>query len=358
VRLFRRSRNRRIDRRRRRSLRALRTLAPLIVAAAAVALLRLEPTPDTSSMGFGMDRRALPELELPELPEVVGRANGPAHTQDRATSQAGSRSSDETHAATGIAALAAGSAAAPEGRVAQADSPEPESPSEPGAMRRLGLPLRRFLRAPWLHLRRVHFLGLRRVEASSLAAELGLSPEQALLDIDPAELCADLLATERFAECSGIRVPPGTLLLALRERSAIAVVEETGRGLSEDGRTFSLEPGEAGARPRVAGDAVRALPYLEACAWAGIPLHRAEVHLTAFGRTHATLWVTPAGPRLLPGTDPIASLLRYRALAQAGAFESADVEIDLRFRGRVVVRKVARIRSGDDRSRGDERKRA
>jgi hypothetical protein len=196
------------------------------------------------------------------------------------------------------------------------------------------------LRSPFFVVRNVSLSGLRALDAASVRAALELPEPLALIDVDPDALCARLLARmPRLSACDIDRLPPTTLRAVLRERTPIAVLPG-GDGVDADGVRFPLQKGESTGLPRVAGDLARLLPYLEAAPLAGVTLEAAATR----GGAGKAIELSPAGTgiRVLPGDDPLESLLRYRAIAESGVLERlAARELDLRFRGRAFLRNFA-----------------
>ena len=196
------------------------------------------------------------------------------------------------------------------------------------------------LRSSLFHVRRVPFSGLRKLDPDVVRAALDLPALISLIDLDPEALCVRVTSRlPRIAECDIDRIPPGTLRVALRERTPIGALEG-GDGIDADGVRFPLLPGEAAGLPRLAGDVARLVPYLESAPVAGVALEAA----TARGGKRSVIELQPAGTRirLLAGDDPLETLLRYRAIAESGVLERLSArELDLRFRGRAFLRDFA-----------------
>ena len=216
------------------------------------------------------------------------------------------------------------------------------------ALHRFELPLlkiapidwREALRLPFLRLDRVYFFGLRKLDAQSLTDSLGLSERIALVDVNPGAVCAGLRSQGRIEDCTAVRLPPGILAVAVRERDPVAVLEDTTTGVSADGQHVPLLRDEAEALPRVTGEIDRALAYVEAAELAGVPLRRVDARPKGSDRVEVVLYPRHRVLRILPGPHPVASLMRYRVLVGAGAIDRDGLELDLRFRGRVFLREM------------------
>jgi len=211
-----------------------------------------------------------------------------------------------------------------------------------------GLDWRAALRRPFLRLDHIHVFGLRSSDAETLTRRLGLSNELALIDVDPERVCEQLEATARIAACTALRIFPRTLAIAVRERTPVAVLEATGEGVASDGQRFELQDGEALELPRIVGDVERALVYVDAATRVGVGLRRIEARPASAAQPHYILWPIGTDLRILPGDDPTHSLLRYLTLMRARAIERAGVELDLRFRGRAFLRKIAPAQWDDE----------
>jgi hypothetical protein len=196
------------------------------------------------------------------------------------------------------------------------------------------------LRSPLFRVRGVTLHGLRTLDPGVVERALALPGEMALVDVDPAALCADLRKKiRRVADCEISRRPTGTLSAKLREREPIGVLAN-GEGVDAQGVRFALRAGEAAALPRVTGELKRLLPYLEAAPLAGVELASAATR----GGARKIVELRPAGTqlRVLAGDDPLESLLRYRSIADSGVLDKLSArELDLRFRGRAFVRDLS-----------------
>jgi len=300
----------------------------LAIGLGSLALLRFESSlPESISMGLHLDPVALAEFRLPEP---------------------GRRSEPEPAPSTPRPPQASAASAAPLPEVPQPRPSRSDRASARAASAATPSTGWSWLRHPRLRVDRVLFFGLSRLDADLVTRELGLSNEVALIDVTPASLCDRLLTLGRFSRCAALRLPPSTVALAVRERDPIAVVEETGQGISRDGARFELLGDEGRALPRIAGDVARALPYVDAARWAAVPILRIEARATERSLPSLTAW--PQGPqrRVLLGADPIQTFLRYRALSQARVLDEAGLEIDLRFRGNVFLRKMAESADGNE----------
>ncbi len=286
----------------------LRACWVLGIGLGTLALLRFEQSlPENSSMGLHLDPHTLSELHRAKPAQPAGPASGAGNS--------GAGSGQQTHVSKASHTHARPSAA-----------------------------MRSWLRHPSLRLERVVFFGLNRVDEAAVTRELELSSEIALVDLSPNVLCDRLRALGRFSRCAALRLPPSTLAVAVREREPIAMIDETGQGVARDGSRFELLGDEGRRLPRIIGDVQRALPYVDAARWAAIPISRIEARSQDAARPHFTAWVRDPELRLLLGDDPIRTFLRYRALAGAdvlAADAEGALELDLRFRGNVFLRKIA-----------------
>lgn len=200
---------------------------------------------------------------------------------------------------------------------------------------------RAWLRTPSLELRRVHFIGLRSLDAARLTEQLALTDPKPLIDVSPAAICEQLEATGRIADCTAVRIPPQRLAIAVKERVPVAVIAQTRRGVDDEATSFPLEPGEGEDLPRISGDVERALRFVDAASHAGIELEKVEARAASEPRPHVILWPKQIRMRILPGDDPTESFRRLRELLPTNAAAQPGMELDLRFRGRAFLREVA-----------------
>jgi len=193
---------------------------------------------------------------------------------------------------------------------------------------------RAWLRQPAFALRRVDFIGARALDPAQLWHMAEVEAGRALIDVDPREIKRRLAAHPRISEVRVARLPPGRLLIGIREREPLAVDLETLEGLDALGARFPLDPAEVEALPKVRGDAAQALRVLAAA-------HSFEIELAAVEAGPDSANAEPAGDdlRLRLGSDPRRDLENWLRLRSSGLLARHQArEIDLRFEGSAVLR--------------------
>ncbi|MEE9279360.1 MAG: FtsQ-type POTRA domain-containing protein [Myxococcota bacterium] len=193
------------------------------------------------------------------------------------------------------------------------------------------------LRGPALQLRRVEFVGLERLDARALWRRAELPADAPLIDIDPAQVAARIAEHPRVERCQVLRLPPGRLLIGVRERVPVAVEAETGHGVDEQGARFPLQPGEPERLPRLDGSVRRALPLLRAARELGVAIR--SVRSRGARELDFEPWAGEIRVRV--GADVRAGLrdwLRLDASGLVGVYGAR--EVDLRFAGSAVLRQL------------------
>jgi cell division protein FtsQ len=204
------------------------------------------------------------------------------------------------------------------------------------------------LRRDALRLLTIEVRGLRWLSAETVIEKLSFAPGVHLVDIDPDTVCGRLRAHGRIASCAAVRVPPGRLLLALEERSPVAVLRETRDAIDHTGARFAIEPDERGALPTIEGDLSRVVAVLDAARQVGVPLLRVAAD-ESYG---VSVWPADAPMRVRVGETPVTSFAAYRSLSRAeltraaGVADLSTVELDLRFRGRIFLRAAPGVATG------------
>jgi hypothetical protein len=190
------------------------------------------------------------------------------------------------------------------------------------------------LHRPAFALRRIDFVGLRALDPEALRRMARLEPGIALVDVNPREVAGALARHPRISSARAARVPPGRLVVGIREREPLAVDAETLEGIDAGGARFPLEPAEIEALPRVRGDAAQALRVLAAARSLAVELGEVEADAE-------TASAAPAGEsvRLRLGGDPQRDLSNWLRLRASGLLARHQArEIDLRFEGSAVLR--------------------
>ena len=190
------------------------------------------------------------------------------------------------------------------------------------------------LRRPAFALRRIDFVGIRALDPEALLRLAALEPGVALIDVEPAEVVRAIARHPRVASARAARLPPGRLVIGVREREPLAVDAETLEGIDAGGARFPLEPQEIEALPQVRGDAAQALRVLAAARALGIEPDRIVAEPAA-----ATLEPAGEGVLLRLGADPQRDLSSWLRLRSSGLLARHPArEIDLRFEGSAVLR--------------------
>jgi hypothetical protein len=191
------------------------------------------------------------------------------------------------------------------------------------------------LRRPRFFLAHVHFLGLHSLSAEALWSLTGISTNTPLVDVDASEVARTLRSHPRIAAARAVRIPPGSLVIALRERVPIARDAASGAGLDASGHPFPLAPHEVASLPGVAGDAPRALSVVAAAAELGIAL----AHIEATSERDVRVRPADLDVEVRLGRNVRASLIDWIRVRSSGLVEARGAtEVDLRFRGGAVLR--------------------
>lgn len=241
--------------------------------------------------------------------------------------------------------------------------------------------------APWLWraidgpgraVEAIAVVGHERVDAEAIARRTGVERGAPIDAIDFAAAAAAVAAEPWVREARVRRAPDGTLLVAVEERAAAALLEDAARGawlaLESDGRPIApVEPDAWPALPRLRSlapvepgvpnaDAVRALALvgelaahgLPAAEWIALPLRDAPAAAAApdarAASAHGDADIAPAeagfrakladgGAEVVLGDAPAAEQLARLAtlLAERPDVARAAARIDLRFRDRAVL---------------------
>lgn len=195
--------------------------------------------------------------------------------------------------------------------------------------------LARALRGPRFRLRLVDVIGLHRVEAAALVAELPLDFGEPLVDVDVGALEAAAVRHRRIAGCRAVRLPPNRLLIDVQEREAVARLAGTRLGIDRDGERFPLALDEARELPEARGDPAAWLPLLLAARARGVAI--ANVAARAPGDVR----FRPAGRdvEVRIGRDPEGALDAWDELQGTGLVRRYGArEVDLRFGNGAVLR--------------------
>jgi cell division septal protein FtsQ len=207
------------------------------------------------------------------------------------------------------------------------------------------LPLRERLRGPLLQLRRVEFIGLDRLDASGLWRRAQVASDAALIDIDTESIAARIVAHPRVERCEVLRVPPGLLLIEVRERVPVAIETETGAGVDVNGERFPLLAGESEHLPGVEGSILAALPLLRAARELGVRIRTVRSRGTRDLRFRP--WAEGFDVRV--GADARGALRNWLRLSESGLIDVyGPREVDLRFAGSAVLRNLRRNQGGED----------
>jgi cell division septal protein FtsQ len=191
------------------------------------------------------------------------------------------------------------------------------------------------LRRPRFFLANVHFLGLQSLAAEDLWSLTGIATNTPLVDVDTSEVARTLRGHPRIEAAQALRLPPGSLVIAVRERVPVARDATNGEGLDADGNRFPLAPRDAAALPSVGGDARRALSVVAAAKQLGVPLASIQA------ASESDVRVRPADldVEVRLGRDVRASLSDWIRVRESGLVEARGArEVDLRFRGGAVLR--------------------
>lgn len=202
--------------------------------------------------------------------------------------------------------------------------------------------------------------GALRVSREEILALLDLEPERGLLSVDP-EALEQVLKTHPWIRHAEVRrVFPKTLVVKIKEREPVAFLRTEGRVfmLDREGAIISGQSGEPdGLLPVLTGanyvDAVLGTPTALQRVRAGIALagllDRTGARLTEVDlRTPGDIVAYYSGLRLRFGEGALEEKVdRYRRVSdrlidrwggQTGAGPGPGVEVDLRFRDRIIVR--------------------
>jgi hypothetical protein len=156
----------------------------------------------------------------------------------------------------------------------------------------------------------------------------------ALIDVDTDALCETLSGHRRVARCAAVRLPPDRVVVDLAERQPVAIAAP-GQGVDAEGARFPIGPEEAADLPRISGDARPALALVLAARQASVPLLR----VAGGPRDEVVFEPAESGIRVRAAGDPQAALAHWRRLEESGlARDHGAREVDLRFRGRAVLR--------------------
>jgi len=199
------------------------------------------------------------------------------------------------------------------------------------------------VRAPRFTLEVVEFIGLERLDPEVLLRLARLTSSLPLIDLDLDILIERMSSHPRVASCVAARIPPDRLVVEIEERVPVARRAERREGLALDGVAFPLMGDEGATLPELRGEVKWALPLLRAAQELGVELAEIEI------RSQSDLLVRPVerALRLRIGPDAEASLrtwLRIRDTDLLGRY--AAREVDLRFRGSVVLRELRKTTRG------------
>jgi len=193
------------------------------------------------------------------------------------------------------------------------------------------------LRGRYLRVAQVDIYGLQHIPREEIDALAGLEGEPALIDVDPAHVCARVGAHPRVQTCSCFRLPR-RVALRIEEREPIARLGPS-QGLADDGATFPILSDEAYRLPSVRGNAQQSLSLLRAARAAGITIAEVAVRSESevrFRPTGSELWV-------VTGRWPDRALQVWRTVQATDALRADRLaEVDLRFEGHVVLRDTPR----------------
>ncbi len=204
------------------------------------------------------------------------------------------------------------------------------------------------LRRPGFSLTKVDFVGLRALEGDALWKLTGLEFGVPLVDVDVERIEHELVEHPRIARVSAVRLPPGRLIIGVRERVPVALDAKSLLGIDDQGERFPILPVEVAGLTRVRGSASRALPLIEAASKFGAELEsidaRADNDVRFRVRDDGTLVRIAL---IQTGREPRASLVNWQEIRESGLIDGYGAkEIDLRFPGSVVLRGLERTEKG------------
>jgi cell division protein FtsQ len=202
---------------------------------------------------------------------------------------------------------------------------------------------------PVPRLRAIWVQGAGRLDDAALVAAAGVAPGDALRGVDSEQVASRLAAHEWVRSARAVRLPTGTLVLAIEEREPRAVLAGSPpRAVDAEGNPFApVAPDALPELPRVAS-AEPVTPGAPSPALAAAV--RLAERLAGFGRPPAAeVAVDGAGsalrlrglaPRFLLGRDPDAALARLARLLDSGPPQALLVAtVDLRFQDQAVLRR-------------------
>ena len=200
------------------------------------------------------------------------------------------------------------------------------------------------LRGPRFQLHVVEFLGLQVLHSDELLRWSGIADGVPLIDLDLAAITKRISEHPRVASCVAARIPPDRLLLGLEERVPAARVRKTGEGLDLSGARFPLVPGEADPLAELEGRPEWALPLLRAAQELDVEISR------VLARAANDVRFQPKGHELLVRIgDPKHSLEDWLRLRESGLLTRHPARaVDLRFRGRAVLRRLENQKQGGE----------
>jgi cell division protein FtsQ len=202
---------------------------------------------------------------------------------------------------------------------------------------------------PVPRLRAICVQGTARLGDAELVEAAGVAPGDALRGVDAAQVARRLAGHAWVRSARAVRLPTGTLVLAVEEREPRAVLAgPEPRAVDAEGNPFAaVAQGALPGLPRVASAApVRpgepspelAAAVLLAARLAGFGLPpAAEVAIEADG---SALRLRGLAPRFLLGRDPDAALARLARLVDSGPPQALlAATVDLRFQDQAVLRR-------------------
>ena len=200
----------------------------------------------------------------------------------------------------------------------------------------------------------VEVLGVARLTPLEVAQAAGLAPGAPYAAADPARVAATLGEHAWIADARAARLPGGTVVVSVREREPLAVIETRGGplGVDAEGRSFAvLDSGEASDLPRLRcedapppGEAdariAEAIRLARSLPKRGLALPR-EIELGAESDPEGVVLRLPGiDARFVLGSEDLDARVGKKAelLAKRPAEVADAASVDLRFAGQAVLR--------------------
>ena len=205
---------------------------------------------------------------------------------------------------------------------------------------------------PW-RVARVEVLGAERLSGREVAEAAGVAPGAAWDMVDPQRAGRALGEHAWVADARVARLPGGTVVLEVREREPMAVIEARGGpvGVDAEGRPFAvLEPEEASRLPRLRCEnapppgepderLATAIRVARSLPQRGLDLPEEIAVGDARDPEGVVLRLPGLAPRVVLGNEEFDERLGLLAelLAQRKSEVEASTQVDLRFAGQAVL---------------------